>query len=148
MKNQKSILFHRASDNKPIGFDPEIIIGAIKKTSFGNFSDELDDDYTNIIIDTHESEEVFYVNESVEKVYDMLKNVKNDKCGFIKLHEAEDNTVCVFNYTYMNTYSYDEDEGYTSIFLCESDTDVNYLDVNESPEKIHQMIMADMENSK
>ena len=139
MKQQRSILFHRADDNKPIGFDPKIIIGVIKKTNFGDFDDELDDDYTNIIIDTPDSQEVFYVNESVEKVYDMLCKVENDSFGFIKLHEAENNIVCILNYTYINVFEGEED--HTCITLAESEINLRYIDVNESAEKIQQMLM-------
>ena len=140
-KQQRSILLHRADDNKPIGFDPKIIIGVIKKTSFGDFDNDLDDDYTNIIIDSSDQQDVYYVNESVEKVFDMLNKVENNTFGFIKLHEADDNAVCLLNYTYINVYEVDNDENCTTITIAESEINLKYIDVNESPEKIHQMLM-------
>lgn len=147
-KQQRSILLHRADDNTPIGFDPKIIIGVIKKTSLGDFDTDLDDDYTNIIIDSPDQQDVFYVNESVEKVFDMLNKVDNDTFGFIKLHEADDNTVCLLNYTYINVYEVDNDEHCTTITIAESEINLKYIDVNESPEKIHQMLMEAFSGSK
>lgn len=137
--NNRHITLHSASDNSPIIIDAKIIIGAIKSNSFGDFSHTMSNKCTNIIVDTADKMDNYLVQESVEKVLSILNTIQFEDFGFIKLHEAGNNNVCVLNTNYIDTV-YVESK-VTTININENDVSMSRLEVNESPEKIKNAIM-------
>ena len=137
--NNRHITLHSAYDNSPIILDAKIIIGAIKNNSFGDFSHTMSDKCTNVVVDTADKMDNYLVQESVDKVLSILNTIQFEDFGFIKLHEAAHNNVCVLNTNYIDAIYVENNV--TTININENDVSLSRLEVNESPEKIKNAIM-------
>jgi len=147
MKQNRHILLHSANDNSEILIDAQLIIGAIKGCNyFGDFTHNMDSTYTNIIVDTADKMDNFIVNESPDKVYNVLKSLGFDGFGFIMLHDYQSNSSLVLNTNYIDTVYRDEDDEVTTININENDVSMSRLRVNESVGKVYNAIMKLVEN--
>ena len=127
MADIKFLKLHNADDNSVIVVPVDGIVCAYLLT-------DSDGTYTEIGLMPFEYD-VIAVNESPEKLYNMLKND-----GFVRCHRKHDNNTVIFNIQYFNLLIKTEEE--FVIKLKNSDD----LVVNETPEKIYNAMIEAKNN--
>ena len=127
MADIKFLKLHNADDNSVVVVPADKIVCAYSLT-------DSDGTYTEIGLMPFE-DDVIAVNESPEKLYNMLKND-----GFVRCHRKYDNHIVIFNIEYFNLLIKTEDE---SVIKLENYDD---LVVNETPEKIYNAMIEAKNN--
>lgn len=85
------------------------------------------------------------VNESPERVYNMIIENSEDpskNTDILRLHDADNNSVILVNrnlITLLQAQESEDGKKYTMIFI--NNTDINNITVNETPDKIYQMLI-------
>ena len=86
------------------------------------------------------------VNESPERVYSMIMENSEDpsknNTDILRLHDADNNSVILVNrnlITLLQAQESEDGKKYTMIFI--NNTDINNITVNETPDKIYQMLI-------
>jgi SpoVK/Ycf46/Vps4 family AAA+-type ATPase len=79
------------------------------------------------------------VNESPEKIYQLFED--NDiKYQFLKLHDADDNSVILLNQELVSLAKAQNDGNKKDTIIFINSDDINSITVNEASEKIYQMM--------
>lgn len=130
----KFIKLHEYSENKPI----VVNVNLIKFIEFINTEIGV---YSNMeLIDNDET--THCINETPEKVYNLLK--KEGCVEFLKLHNSDDNSVCIFN---VNAIKYVGCYGNCGCISFNDNSDMEYT-VNETPNRIFDMIQKIKKENK
>lgn len=127
MEDIKFLKLHNADDNSVVVIPADKIVCAYLLT-------DSDGTYTEIGLEPFEDDSVA-VNESPEKLYNMLKND-----GFVRCHRKYDNHIVIFNIQYFDLLIKTEDEFIIKLHNCED------LVVNETPEKIYNAMIEAKNN--
>lgn len=129
MADIKFLKLHNADDNSVVVVPANKIVCAYLLT-------DSDGTYTEIELMAFKDNSVCVaVNESPEKLYNMLKND-----GFVRCHRKYDNHIVIFNIEYFNLLIKTEDESVIKLENCDD------LVVNETPEKIYNAMIEAKNN--
>lgn len=130
MNKKKFLKLHSSDDNTVIIVRVNEIILIYTDTVDGN-------KVTNVYFD-NETMEPITVNEAPEKIYQFILDINNT--DFVKLHSSDDNAVIVVNTEYVSIICQvvSGNKKYTTMYF--NDYSVESVTINESPERIYQMI--------
>lgn len=128
MTDIKFLKLHNADDNS-------IVVVPVNEIIYAYLVRDSDGTYTEINLKSYEDDYVA-VNESPEKLYNMLKSE-----GFVRCHRKTDNSTVIFNiqYLYLVIKSADGEV----LIKMQQDADVS---VNESSERIFNAIIEAKNN--
>ena len=124
---EKFIKLHTAKGNRPIIIRTDLVIYAERENKETRVQYAGNDGISSEVT----------VNESPEKIFEMAGE------RYIKIHTIENNTVVCLNVSYVDCVSDNNDEMVTTIEAFDWD-----LYVNETPEKIYNMLQKAVKNSE
>ena len=124
---EKFIKLHTAKGNRPIIIRTDLVIYAERENKGTRVQYAGNDSISSEVT----------VNESPEKIFEMAGE------RYIKIHMIENNAVACLNVSYVDCVSENNDSTITTIEAFDWD-----LDVNETPEKIYNMLQKAVKNSE
>ena len=124
---EKFIKLHTANGNRPIIIRTDLVIYAERENKGTRVQYAGNDSISSEVT----------VNESPEKIFEMAGE------RYIKIHMIENNAVACLNVSYVDCVSENNDSTITTIEAFDWD-----LDVNETPEKIYNMLQKAVKNSE
>lgn len=128
MSNKAFIKLHLSADNSVcIIKTNEIIIAECNTDNDKKYSTL----YTNI-----ENINEVTINENIEKIYQIICDSNNS--NFALLHSVENNSVILINTNFVSTICKIENEKGSILYF--NNDNIESVEVNESPERIYQMI--------
>lgn len=124
---EKFIKLHTANGNRPIIIRTDLVIYAERENKETRVQYAGNDGISSEVT----------VNESPEKIFEMAGE------RYIKIHMIENNAVACLNVSYVDCVSENNDSMITTIEAFDWD-----LAVNETPEKIYNMLQKAVNNSE
>ena len=124
---EKFIKLHTANGNRPIIIRTDLVIYAERENKGTRVQYAGNDGISSEVT----------VNESPEKIFEMAGE------RYIKIHMIENNAVACLNVSYVDCVSENNDSMITTIEAFDWD-----LAVNETPEKIYNMLQKAVKNSE
>ena len=130
MNKKKFLKLHSSDDNT-------VIIVCVNEIIL-IYTDTVDGNKVTTIYFDNETLESITVNETPEKIYQFILDINNT--DFVKLHSSDDNSVIVINTecVALICQGVSDNKKYTTMYF--NNDSVEAVTINESPERIYQMI--------
>lgn len=138
MNNERFLKLHDADDNKVVIVSQNMITLCQGQNKDGKR-------YTIVFINTDAINSVT-VNEAPEKIYQLLDEA-SVKYQFLKLHDADDNSVVILNQELITLCQGTENNGKKQTTIYIKSDDISSITVNEAPEKIYLLINDNIKNA-